>query len=296
MRTLIMVVLLAACASTTQSPGGEKPSYLPEVTAEVPNFDAITRRFYTPGLDDGYVPQGLTVAGTDVLVAAYRSAEPKVNTGPCRVFRIEQATGRTTGFFDVTPGACTHGGGLAWLGGGMVMLADTFRLFRVDLARAIATGRAEDGMRGSVKLAGALRGSFAAFDGRDPWIGTWTKEAAQARMFRLPATLFDTHDGQTVTEAVALASIPIPVEVQGAAFDAKGGLWATASASRWGKLYRLDRQGKPEAEYAMVPGIEDIEFDADGGLWAVSESGTRKYLAWATKWPFVFRLDVGRLR
>ena len=39
-----------------------------------------------------------------------------------------------------------------------------------------------------------------------------------------------------------------------------------------------------------------IDFDASGGLWAVSESGTRKYLNWETRFPFVFRIDVGKLR
>ena len=292
----VCALALAACATAPSVDAPRKPAYLDAVTQGVPNEAAITHRYFTPGLEDGFVPQGLTFADGHVLVAGYRSADPKVNTGPCRVFRIDAATGAPKGAFDVPVGACTHGGGLAWLGGGMLMVADTRQLFRVDLARALEKGRMEDGLRGAVRLAGALRGSFAAHDGRDAWIGTWTKDAKDARMFRLPADFFDRFDGKEAREDVATGTLAIPVEVQGAAFDRGGKLWVSASASRWGKLYRLDRDGKVEAEFAAVPGIEDIEFDASGGLWAVSESGTKKYMAWVTRFPYVFRMDVGQLR
>lgn len=296
MRTIVAAVVLAGCA-TASAVVGDKPAYLDAVTTGVPNEAALGRRIFTPGLEEGWVPQGLTVAGGDVLVAAYRSAEPKVNTGPCRVFRIEAATGRVTGHFDLVPAnACGHAGGLAWMGNGMLLVADTRTLFRVDLAKALATGTTEGATRGVVKITGELRGSYAAHDGRDAWIGTWTKDAAKSRMYRLDPELFDKYDGQTVDEKRAVESIPVPLEAQGAAFDGKGQVWVTASASSWAKLYRLDRQGRVLATHEMVPGLEDIEFDASGRLWGVSESGTRKYLHWRTRFPFVFEIDVARLQ
>jgi hypothetical protein len=292
---LACAVLFGAHAAPADI-AGTKPAYLEAATTSIPNEGAIVRRVWTPGVEEGFIPQGLTVAAGHVLVAMYRATEPKQNTGPCRVYRVEIASGAVTGSFDLPPALCGHAGGLAYLGNGQLLLADTKQLLRIDLERAFSTGKAEQAMRGTLKLGGALRGSFAAFDGKDPWIGTWTKEINDARMYRFSAELFDERDGQVIREDVALESIPIPVEVQGAGFAKDGKLWLSASNSRWGKLYCVDRQGKVEAQFPMVAGVEDIDFDVDGGLWAVSESGTRKYLQWETRFPFLFRLDVGKLR
>lgn len=147
-----------------------------------------------------------------------------------------------------------------------------------------------------MKITGELRGSYATFDGKDLWIGTWTKEQRSARMFRLDPRLFEDHDGETVSEDRAVESIPVPLEAQGAAFDKTGNLWVSASNGSWGKLYRLNRQGQVQAEYAMVAGLEDLTVDDDGRLWGLSESGTRKYMDWQTKFPYIFQIDTANLR
>ena len=289
-------LVLAACATPAAlTILGDKPTYLEATSEGVPNQQAIAQRIWTPGLDEGWVPQGLTVVDAFVLVAAYHpSPDLKSNTGPCRVFRLDRASGKSAGHFDMPTAACTHAGGLAWLGQGKLLLADTRQIFLIELDRALATNRAEGAMK-SLKLAGDLRGSFAAFDGRDPWIGTWTKESAQSRMYRFDVQLFEQRDGRSIDERLATDVIPIPVESQGAAFDARGKVWTSASNGKWGKLYRLDRQGAVEAEFPMVSGLEDLCFDAEGRLWGVSESGTRKYLSWETRFPFVFAVDVAKL-
>ncbi|HYC36388.1 MAG TPA: hypothetical protein VEC19_08190 [Usitatibacter sp.] len=298
---ILHCVLLAAAALMPASALaaeilGEKPTYLEAVTEGVPNAQAIGVRIWVPGLEEGFVPQGLTVAEGHVLVSSYRSTEPKVNTGPCRVYSIEASTGKLAGQFDIAPGTCTHAGGLAYLGNGMLMLADTRQIFRIDLKRALADGHAGNAMRGAVRIMGELRGSFGAFDGKDAWIGTWTKDAAKSRMFRLHPRFFDDNDGMTVNEEKSVESIRIPLESQGAAFDASGNVWVSVSDSRVGKLHRLDRAGAVQASYEMMPGIEDLGFDAAGRLWAVSESGTKKYLSWGTKFPFVFAMDMTKLK
>jgi ligand-binding sensor domain-containing protein len=184
---------------------------------------------------------------------------------------------------------------MAYLGNGKLFLADTRQLFLIDLDKALAAGKAEGAMK-AVKITGELRGSYATFDGKDAWIGTWTKEAPKARMFRLDPRLFDDYDGQTVNEDRAVESIPVPLEAQGAAFDKQGNLWVSASSGKFGKLYRLDRQGAVKAEFAMVAGLEDLTVDEEGRLWGLSESGTRKYMHWETHFPFIFRIDVAKLR
>jgi hypothetical protein len=299
MRPAILAALLGCAACTTlQAPsiGGERPTYLEAVTESVPNAQALTHRIWTPGLDETFVPQGLTAMGGHLFVSSYRpSPELKSDTGPCRVFRIEASSGRIDGFFDLPVGQCTHSGGLEYADEGRLLLADTRRLFLIDLDRALATGKAEGAMK-SFALAGQLRGSFATFDGHDLWIGTWTKDPAKARMYRLDPALFDRHDGGTVDDTLASETLLIPPECQGAAVDPSGDFWLSASNGKWGKLYRLAREGGVKAQYDMPAGLEDLAMDAQGHLWGLSESGTRKYLSWPTRFPHIFRIEVERLR
>ncbi len=291
------LALLGGCAAPgTRQAQGTAPGYLESTTDDVPNAAALGPRIWTPGLDAGFVPQGLASAGRYLFVSSYHpSPDLHASTGPCRVFRIELASGRAAGAFDLPEGECTHAGGLASLRDGTLLLADTHRLFRIDIERALATGTAAGAMK-SFALAGALRGSFATFDGRDLWIGTWTKDASRARMYRLSPRLFDEYDGRSVSETLALESIPIPPECQGATVAADGDFWVSASNGRWGRLYRIARGGEVKASYEMPAGLEDLTFDESGRLWGLSESGTRKYLYWPTKYPFVFVINTSALR
>lgn len=295
----LAALALAGCASVGSGDAvmGTKPTYLESPSVTVPNLAALSHRIYTPALDEGYVPQGLTASGGYLYVSSYKpTPDLKANTGPCRVFRIEAATGKSAGGFDIPPGTCTHSGGLAHVGNGKLFLADTRQVFLIDVDKALASGTSA-GASKAVKITGDLRGSYATFDGTHAWIGTWTKDdAAKARMYRLDPALFDTADGQTVKEDRAVESIPVPLEAQGAAFDKTGNLWISASNSHWGKLYRLNRQGQVQAEYAMTAGLEDLAVDESGQLWGLSESGTRKYMAWETKFPYIFRIDPSKLR
>ena len=46
----------------------------------------------------------------------------------------------------------------------------------------------------------------------------------------------------------------------------------------------------------MVAGLEDLTVDDDGHLWGLSESGTRKYVDWPTRFPYIFQIDTAKLR
>jgi sugar lactone lactonase YvrE len=294
---MAVACVCAACAAVpAQEVGGVRPTYLDSPTAEVPNLAALGRRIWTPSLDEGYVSQGLTFSGGYLYVSSYLpQPDLKSNTGPCRVFRIDAATGKPAGSFELPVGTCTHSGGLEHLGDGRLFLADTRRIFLIDVERALATGKAQGAMK-SLKLAGDLRGSYATFDGKDVWIGTWTKDAkGKARMYRLDPKLFDGEDDATIDHTRALESIPVPLEAQGAVFDASGNIWVSASSGSFGLLYRLDRKGEVRARYEMVAGLEDLAFDGRT-LWGLSESGTRKYLHWPTRFPFIFEIDPAKLK
>jgi len=295
--TAVALIALAGMVAYGAAVLGTKPSYLTVDPSPVPNEHAITKMIWAPGLDDGYVPQGITVADGMVLLSAYRSTDPRVGSGPCRIFRIAPDTGASTGFLDL-PAGCGHAGGLAYLGKGALVVADTRRLYRIDVQRAFEKGSARDAVTSVVSLAGEVKGSFVDFDGTDLWTGVYDKDESRSKVFRFALTVFDELNGTgSLTEARALSVIAVPAESQGAAFDREGTLWITASSSRFGRLYKLDpKTGEKRASWEMVIGIEDIGFDAAGRLWAVSEAGSQRWSRWSKAFPIVFQLDVTRLR
>ncbi len=292
----VMAVLSVAVPAVADTLG-QKPSYIWGGLSAVPNEQAITRTIWAPGLEDGYVPQGLTHLADTVFVAGYHSTDTTVDRGPCRIFSVSTTDGKQTGYFDM-PEDCGHAGGLVFIGGGMLVVADTRRLYKIDLARALVSKSAQDALVSVVKLGGALKGSFVDFDGTDLWIGSSEKEATKAKAHRLSLDIFDQFNGtHAIKEDKALSTIPIPTEANGMAFDAGGTLWLSSSNSKYGALYRLNsKTGEVQSRFEMVIGIEDLGFDADGKLWAVSEAGARRWTKWSKTYPVIFQIDVSALK
>ena len=295
----LLALVVAGCATTGGSKVlGTKPAYLESLAQTVPNQDAIGKRIFIPGLDEDWVPQGLLVIGDHLLVSSYKPTPTlAASTGPCRVYRVERDTGKPAGQFDVPLENCnSHAGGMAHWTRGRLLLSDTQMLSLIDYERAFATGTARDAIR-TVKIGGELRGSLAANQGAESWIGTWSREQPKSRMYRMPRDLFER--GAAVREDIAAETRPMPVEAQGAAFDRDGNLWVSASRSNtMSKLYRLARNGEVTGEYEMPIGLEGIGFDDRGKLWAITESGTRKYQRWGERFnfPFIFEIDTARLK
>ena len=250
---------------------GQKPAYLTKPLSTVPNEQAIVRRHWAPGLDDGYTPQGLSISGGRVHVVGY-------GADGCRLFRLEgDGRARAT----AVP-ACKHGGGLATVGADRFVVIDTRALF------VIAGGRVEH----TIRLEEPLRGSFGDFDGTDLWIGSYDA-AKPGRLWRIP---LDRLSAPFLTENDSAESFEIQAKAQGLAFG-NGSFWLTFSGSKFGRLAAFDRKtGRETASYEMPAGIEDIGFDSAGLLWAVSEAGARRYLGWETNFPLVFALDVTKLK
>jgi hypothetical protein len=275
---------------------GTKPSHIRGGPSSAPNEQAITKAIWAPGIDDGYVPQGITFAEGEVLLSSYRSTDTKVGRGPCRVYKIDVQSGRPPGQFDM-PDECGHAGGLAYAGGGALIVADTRRLYKIDMKRAFRDGHAKNALLATFKLAGELKGSFVDFQGSTIFIGSSEKVADKAKGFLLPFSLFDTHNERTVREDSATVSFAIGTEAQGAAFDGQGNLWLTFSNSRFGTLQKVDpKSGRVLAQHEMVIGIEDIGFDDQGRLWSVSEAGSLRWAKWSTTFPILFQLDLSKLK
>ena len=275
---------------------GNKPGHIRGGPSSVVNDQAITRMIWAPGIDDGYVPQGVTWADGAIYLSAYRSTDPKVDRGPCRIFKVDPASGNTLGQFDL-PAECGHAGGLAYVGQGILIAADTRQLYRIDAAAAFSPGNASNGVTASVRLDGELKGSFVDFDGSSVFIGAYEKDAAKARGYFLPLSIFDKHDAATIDESAASRSIPLPPEAQGAAFDRLGRLWISASSSRFGRLYQIDGDtGRIASSYTMVIGMEDIAFDEGGQLVSVSEAGSLRWQRWSKTFPVLFQVDLSKLQ
>lgn len=254
------------------APPGARPGYMAKPLSAVPNARAITRRFWAPGLDEGYTPQGLVVARGRVHVVGYRG-------DGCRLFGFSPG-GTARGSLAV-PG-CRHGGGLAALADGRLVVIDTRGLHVVSGGRVTAR----------IALEKPLTGSFGDFDGRDLWIGSYER-GGPGRLWRIPVARLAQ---ARLTEADAAASIAIPARAQGMAF-AGATLWLTFSGSSFGRISRIDRKtGAEIAGYDMPAGIEDIGVDSAGLIWAVSEAGAKKYANWGTNFPLVFTIDPGRLQ
>jgi hypothetical protein len=289
----LMGVMLMATPTFAQAPLGNPPTYtdrklglLP--SGQVPNHAAILRKIWMPGLDDGFVPQGLSVVAGSVYVAAYKSPEG-AGRGPCRLYRLDPTSGKVTGILDL-PSKCGHAGGVAKGPLGHLWVADTRDIFevRLDQPASAAIGK----VTRHIQLGGLVKGSYAAGSADALWLGAYETHGAP-RLYKFPWASLK----PTISQEDAAMSVLMPVRVQGAAFDATGRLWVTRSSGSFGELVEVKLEsGAIGARFAFPVGTEDIGFDAEGRLWTVSEAGSKRWLSWSTFFPVVFQVDMGRLR
>ena len=104
---LAFAVLGTAGIVVADAPLGKKPAYTDRELSPFPNAQAITKRIWVPGLDDGYVPQGVTFQAGVLFISSYRSTDPKQDRGPCRVFAVDPETGIVLSQIDL-PSQCGH--------------------------------------------------------------------------------------------------------------------------------------------------------------------------------------------
>jgi len=292
MRTVAILFAFLALASAAQAQDvlGKRPAYTDRELTKFPNADAITAKIWLPGLDEGYVPQGVTFQGGVLYVSSYRSTDQKQDRGPCRVFALDPATGSVLSQLDL-PSQCGHAGGIARGPNGNIVVADTRHVFEIGLSRN-ERGKMTGVVR-SAALSGKLKGSFAAGTTDGLWLGAYER-SGEPKLYRISwANLSQVK----LSEADADEAIPLPLLAQGAAFDPAGGLWVTRSGSRFGELAKLDRKsGEVLARFAMPIGMEDISFEPGGALWSLSEAGSQRWNTWSAFYPLAFRIDVTRLK
>ena len=210
---------MTASASEPTAVLGTAPKVEPGELSRVPNEHAIASRIWMPALDAGFVPQGLTVAGDRVLVAAYRSTSHRVSRGESRVFAVDMKSGEPVGEFRL-PDDVGHPGGLANDRRGTLFVADRGKLYRIDLARALADGHARAAVLGRADIDRGIGPSFLAWHAGHLWFGPYEKYG-EPRLYRYPVSEVFPEDGNVyLTAHDDVHSIPIDVRTQGAAFDA----------------------------------------------------------------------------
>ncbi len=286
----LALTLAAGSSAAFADPFGKAPTYTTRSLSAVPNAAAITKRIWAPGLDEGYVPQGVTHSGGALYVSSYQSTDPKQNTGRCRLYRLDPEAGSVTGQLDL-PVTCGHAGGLAkGATPATLFVADTRHVFEVAVATPSvpSIGR----VARVIALAGDVKGAFAASDQSGLWLGTFAR-TPDAKLYHFPYAKLKPR----LTEADASAVLPLPAEAQGGAFDRQGRLWISRSVSKYGELAELDvKTGQVKQRFAMSAGLEDLSFDETGAMWTLSEAGSQRWNTWPTFYPIVMRLDPARLR
>lgn len=283
---------LAPAASARPVLPGEAPSYDVRELGTVPNEAAIGRRYWAPGLNEGYVPQGLTVFGDELLIAAYRSTGRDADNGPARLFRLARSDGRLLGSFAL-PATYGHPGGLATVRD-MLFVANSGRLLVLDFTESCRRG--ECAPLKEVRVDKAMGPSFLAAAGERLWFGPFRREG-EPSLHAIPVERVLSGNEAPIGPGDALAMIPLPLFAQGATFAGEDSVWISQSAgNRPAFLSRLDsRTGAVLARYAAPGGIEDLGHAPDGKLWAVSEAGTQRWNRWNTFYPLVFEIDPAKL-
>lgn len=302
MRATLIALLLAlplgaAVATpptTALAPGGRAPTYTTKQLSAVPNAAALRVWAWSPGLDDGYVPQAVARVGERFFVITYQSPDESQPLGEGRVFELD-ATGTVCGQF-VLPDDIQHPGGLA-IDGNNAYVANFGTLLRLDLERSLATRRAVVTGRRAVER--PMGPSFVTVHDGQLWFGRFARDAAdRPRLYAVDvAKVFPPHRAPALSPSEASREFAIPLLVQGAAFDRAGRLWLSGSVQKEGWLFRYDpATGRELAQHAMPPGIEGLVAGAADRLWCVGECGTRRWLKSAAFYPVVFEIDLTRLR
>ena len=269
---------------------GTAPTFSERKLTPVPNDGAVNRRIWLPGIDDGYVPQGILFLGGRLFVSSYRSTDRNQDRGPCRLYALDANTGATLGQLDL-PESCGHAGGLTTGPSGRLIVSDSRIIYEIELSprESAQIGR----VTRSVKLRGGVKGSFTAAETNGFWLGQYER-AEPARMFRFSWTALEQKE---ISEADATETISIPVFAQGAAFDKSGALWVMRSGSTLGELVMLDRKsGAVLARFDMPIGGEGISFEPNGALWTLSEAGSQRWSHWKGFYPLAFRFDMNLLK
>jgi hypothetical protein len=287
---IFTAVVVCGFSSRAETPLGTIPLYSARQLTAVPNAQAIDRQIWLPGIDDGYVPQGIVFLDGTLFVSSYRSIDRNQDRGPCRLFALDAKSGAILGRLDL-PKPCGHAGGLAKGLPGHLLVTDTRVMFEIELTpgAGVEIGR----VIRSIKLGPGVKGSFAASGADGFWVGEYARDGA-GRIYKFA---WQALNRKELAVEDAIEAIPVPAFSQGAAVGPAQELWVMRSGSAFGELLKLDRAtGAVLARFEMPAGAEGISFEPGGALWTLSEAGSRRWSEWHAFYPLAFRFDPKLLK
>ncbi|WP_182525674.1 hypothetical protein [Nocardioides dongkuii] len=283
LRGLVVALVLATAMACT--PGGTSTTSRagPPTAAEPPSCGPLTRASRNACAHrwlptrDGFVPQGLAVAGRTAWVGGV-DADGQPRT--CVVVRVDLRRGTVRDRVDLP--RCWHGGGL---------VRDEHGLWLVDTRQLLLLDEDELTVQRTWRLLDPLRGSFATGDDagrlglgrwhpRRPGVLDWVETEALLA------------PGVTeVGAAQVVGSVPAPARAQGAVVlgGRWSGVWFSRSVTRCGILV-----GPGGRRRALVPGAEGLARSGEDAVWVVSEAGSAYYQRQGgrPRVPTLIRLDV----
>jgi hypothetical protein len=223
-----------------------------------------------PGHDTRWVPQGLTYwPDRDALIISYYDADHQLNS---RLAVIDRASGKKQSIFELPERG--HVGGLAMSAGNLWVASSgtVSRISKPDLARTASGDRLP--VDSTYKLAAT---SFATFDGKNLWVGTYEADAGKPRFaYRYPLGA-DERPAKTYDRKVA-----IPTSVQGMAISGNrvvlsrsGGKGIDADSSL--EIRSLANPSSRPGRVITAPNMSEGVVLGNGQLHVLYESAAKKY-------------------
>ena len=216
---------------------GEPPTYLQRPLSEVPNAAAIRTRIWSPGLDDGWVPQGVAVGGGYLYVGDARTlyridtdaalAAGKCEPPACAAIALPRAW---------RADALAYRDGMLWFATHAARGAGTGRMVQVSQRDVLARADGGDGApderaaRRALPIADQTQGAAVAADG-----SLWLTQS-DGKCGRLQKV-----DPET---GMVMASYAMPAGIEDVEFAPGGRLWTVSEAgsrrwSSWRTFYPL---------------------------------------------------------
>ena len=267
----------------------------------------VTRRFFLPHVNDGFIPQGTAVVSDEagqarlVYVSYYhRTRDNRLATKRSIVVEIDVATSRVRRTFRLNGQLRTaHVGGVSVVGEAIYVASEGILERYILPPYEEADDRyidllADSGGTQNVRSKASFVSSF-----QDTlWVGDYrTGGQQQPYLYGYPLD-----EAGLIVQSASPVIYPIPRRIQGVDFHAVDGtvyvFMARNRNSREAEVLRFKRSDlRPgtlpawEASITFPHGIEDLAFSPDGTLWTNSESGTDYYqrtVGWSTFYPFVY--------
>jgi hypothetical protein len=246
-----------------------------------PNDDAICKAVWVPGLDQGFIPQGIHLVGDGTALVSGYHEMGKDDT--LRIVRVDLSDGSTVGTPFTLP-AGGHGGGITVAGDGKVWVAATNNLWMWPSVAALASGT-QPLKLGKPKSESFKVSYFAdAADQTHLWIGSF--ETNELLQFQLSTLNDKVGTNVKLLEADSTATIVTGARTQGGEFHDPN-LWTASSYTAKStnpnarvaksKCGTLQTGLGTRTRFGFAPGIEEITFDDQGFLWFVSEAGAQPY-------------------